>query len=133
MKTPAEYLETDGRFPSDDPMEHIKLRYIDIFTLMRNYAEYHIAQFQSQPSISAEEYLKEKGIFDETDRLKHIPMKSEFIKILTDYASRQGKVVTVKRGKDAIGSIYKECSSCEHPIHNADNYCGGCGSKINRK
>ena len=36
--SPSEFLNNDSRFTSDDPMEHVKLRYIDVFTLMRNYA-----------------------------------------------------------------------------------------------
>ena len=83
----------------------------------------------SQPSISAEEFLKEKGLYETThDNLLCIGNKlvslEDVKSLITDFASRQGKVV------EPINDKGDKCSGCGHYFTDKYNFCPNCGSKI---
>ena len=116
------------------------------YVLLKAIKVYH-AQFQSQPSISAEEFLKEKALqhiraefrdeilSDLEDGIEEQDIELSFTldtlsELLTEFASRQGKVVEVSRVeffKDDGG----KCPSCKAPdLFVDDNFCPKCGGRI---
>ena len=81
----------------------------------------------SQPSISAEEFIKEK----KKDLIKNVNFEGyialnqkDLIKLFTEFASRQGKVV------EPINDKGDKCSGCGHYFTDKYNFCPNCGSKI---
>ena len=110
------------------------------YVLLKAIKVYH-AQFQSQPSISAEAFLKENRILKILkdylfDLDINIPIEEqgyiliETAKVIedlfTDFISRnsQGKEVEIQRGEKWI------CSCGNNRIFHDFNFCPNCGAKI---
>ena len=113
MKTPEEILADIFCIPQ------INDWYKPVLKAMQIYA----TQFQSQPSISAEEFLNEEEYALTSDGQFEI-CKSELLRLLTEFASRQGKLV------EPINDKGDKCSGCGHYFTDKYNFCPNCGSKI---
>ena len=87
-----------------------------------------------KPSISAEEFLKEKGIYETLQPVLIDTNPSKYgyrlVELLTEFASRQGKVVEIE---DMEASETCGCPNCEENVKGFFNFCPNCGAKINWK